>query len=103
MGRRTVLKALGAVAWPMVARAQHPAMPVIGFLNNTTLSGQADRIAAFHRGLSENGFVVGQNLAVEYRSADGRTGEQSATWLNDGSLRCSSPQMLPSWGGEIVW
>jgi putative ABC transport system substrate-binding protein len=48
-------------------------MPVIGFLNNTTLSGQADRIAAFHRGLSENGFVVGQNLAVEYRSADGRT------------------------------
>jgi putative ABC transport system substrate-binding protein len=63
----------GTAAWPLVAHAQQPAMPVIGFLNNATFSGQAERIAAFRQGLEESGFVVGKTLTIEYRSADGQT------------------------------
>ena len=59
-----------AVAWPLVARAQQSAMPVIGFLRNTAATGYNPIVTAFARGLKEAGFVDGQNVAIEYRWAD---------------------------------
>src|SRR5262245_66170100 len=73
IGRRELLAALGgAVAvWPFGARAQQPAMPVVGFLNSETPTGWAPNVAAFRKGLSETGFVEGRNVAIEYRWAQG--------------------------------
>jgi putative tryptophan/tyrosine transport system substrate-binding protein len=70
--RRTFVAGLGgtALAWPLAVRAQQKAMPVIGFLGAADVS--APSLAAFHRGLGDTGHVEGQNLAIEYRSAEGR-------------------------------
>jgi len=73
IGRRELLAALGgtAVARPLAARAQQP-MPVIGLLNSSSPDGYAPFVAAFHQGLKETGYVEGQNVAIEYRWAEGR-------------------------------
>jgi hypothetical protein len=60
----------GATAWPLVARAQQPGMPVVGFLRSSSPGDSTYLVAAFRQGLKEAGFVEGQNVAIEYRYAD---------------------------------
>src|SRR5262249_33499313 len=57
-------------AWPLPARAQRPALPVIGFLSNDPPTMSADRLRAFHEGLRETGYVEGENVAILYRWAE---------------------------------
>jgi putative ABC transport system substrate-binding protein len=71
--RREIIGGLGgAVAWPVVARAQKTAMPVVGFVNPGSADAAAGRVAAFRKGLGETGYVEGQNVTIEYHWLEGQ-------------------------------
>ena len=73
MRRREFITLLGGMAaWPLVADAQQPTMPLVGFLRSTSLADATHLVTGFRQGLKEAGFVEGQNVAVEYRSAEGQ-------------------------------
>jgi hypothetical protein len=95
MRRRDLIKGVvgSAVAWPLAARAQQAAMPVIGFLHpaSAKVDGFAPQFSAFHQGLGELGFEEGRNLSIEYRWAEGHYERLPAQRCGDRRLGYSSP------------
>jgi len=72
MRRRKFIAGLGSTAaWPLLARAQQPGMPVVAWFTQSALETNRENIIAFHQGLAETGYIEGRNVTIEYRSADG--------------------------------
>jgi ABC-type uncharacterized transport system substrate-binding protein len=72
--RREFIALVGSttIAWPLLARAQKPTIPVVGFINAASAQNYTRQLAAFHQGLAETGYVNDQNVLIEYRWADDR-------------------------------
>jgi putative ABC transport system substrate-binding protein len=79
MRRREFIATLGAAGgWPLIARAQQPAMPVIGYLNAAAPDGYSDSLSAFRKGFKESGYIEGENVTIEYRWAENNADRLSA-------------------------
>ena len=95
MRRRDFIKVIGGtVAWPLAAHAQQPAMPVIGFLSSAAFNTFAEAVSAFRRGLNETGFIEGQNVAIEYRSAKGQYDRLPALAVRSGRPQGFRPRYV---------
>ena len=99
MRRREFIILLGsAVAWPLAADAQQPALPMIGFLSGTSPEGFTERLPAFRQGLKELGFFEGENVAIEYRWAENQPNRLPA--LADSLVR-KQVAVIVATGGTI--
>ena len=101
VGRREFIGTLGsaAAAWPLAARAQQSALPVIGYLSSVSPGPFAPNLAAFRRGLSQTGFIEGQNVAIECRWAEGHY-DRLAVLANE--LVCRRVDVIVATGGSGV-
>jgi putative tryptophan/tyrosine transport system substrate-binding protein len=100
MRRRNFIKVIAgsSVAWPLLARAQRSTMPVIGYLGSTTSTERPERLRAFRRGLGETGLTEGQNVAIEYRWAEGhydRFPELALDLVRHGVAVIAAPGNIP--------
>ena len=99
MGRREFITLLGvAAAWPLVARAQQSAMPVIGYLHSASPEPYSSMMAAFRHGLAEAGYVDGQNVTIDYRWAEGQFDHLPALAAE---LVAHRPAVLVAAGGDV--
>src|SRR5262249_15540526 len=90
--RRQFLASLGgAAAWPLAARAQQAAALVVGFVSSRSLDGSARHAASFSQGLSETGYVEGQNVTVEYHWLDGKYDRPPLMGIRDRPISPRSP------------
>ena len=90
MRRREFIGLLGgAAAWPLAARAQHPEMPVVGFVSSRSLDGSPRHAAAFVKGLGESGYFESQNVMVEYHWLSGQNERLPSLMADLVRRRCS--------------
>jgi putative tryptophan/tyrosine transport system substrate-binding protein len=91
-----------AIAWPLAARGQQPAMPVIGFVHLTSIETNRENLATFRRGLEETGYIEGKNLAIEYRWAQGANNRFPALLTELVRRQVSVIVVLESTNGALV-